>query len=138
VALEAVSSASKDHLATRHFLRKENPEPRKPTAARRMRRGRFAMMRVHDGSDAMPGSATKAKQRVSLRHHGRKMSLKEFEFVELEEGCIAELSRGYIVTRGTPNLPHGLQISEIRSHLGCYDCDRALSQPFRLENTLSW
>jgi len=47
------------------------------------------MMRVHDGSDAMPGSATKAKQRVGLRHHGRKMSLKEFEFVELEEGCIA-------------------------------------------------
>jgi hypothetical protein len=39
---------------------------------------------------------TKRKAKIGPDDHGRKMSLKDFEFVETEEGCHYELSRGYI------------------------------------------
>ncbi|HEY3787633.1 MAG TPA: hypothetical protein VGL71_02205, partial [Urbifossiella sp.] len=58
--------------------------------------------------------------KIGPRQHGRKMSLKAFEFAEVEEGFVAELARGYLVVSEIANLPHGLQIAFIRDHLGFY------------------
>jgi|ERR1051325_5134182 hypothetical protein len=49
---------------------------------------------------------TKAKTKIGRRDHGRKMSLKAFEFVETEEGWLYELARGYVVVSDVPNFPH--------------------------------
>lgn len=57
---------------------------------------------------------------IGPRHHGRKMSLKRFEFAKTEEGWLYELARGYIVVSEVANLPHGLQVASIRDHLGKY------------------
>lgn len=59
--------------------------------------------------------ATKAK--IGPRHHGRKMSLRAFEFAQAQEGCHCELARGYIVVSDVPNFPHMRQASYIRSQL---------------------
>jgi Uma2 family endonuclease len=61
-----------------------------------------------------------AKTKIGPRHHGRKMSLKAFEFAQVEEGYLYELARGYIVVSEVPNYPHARQIGFIRSHLGRY------------------
>ncbi len=51
------------------------------------------------------------------------MSLKAFEFARVEEGCTAELARGYLVVSEVANLPHGLRVEFIRSYLGKYQID---------------
>jgi hypothetical protein len=63
---------------------------------------------------------TNPKAKIGPHQHGRQMSLKAFEFVEVEEGYVAELSRGYLVVSEVANVPHALQISLIRDHLGRY------------------
>src|SRR5205085_9320359 len=65
-------------------------------------------------------SLLKTKMKIGPRHHGRKMSLRAFEFAPVEEGYIYELARGYIVVSEVANLPHGLCVSFIRSCLGQY------------------
>ncbi len=60
------------------------------------------------------------KKQIGPRHHGRKMSLKAFEFAKVKDGYIAELARGYLVVSEVANVSHGLQISFIRNHLGVY------------------
>lgn len=59
-----------------------------------------------------------AKTKLSPRHHGRKMALKNFELAPVEEGYIFELARGYIVVSEVANYPHGQQVMHIRDHLG--------------------
>jgi hypothetical protein len=49
---------------------------------------------------------TRTKTRIGPRHHGRKMSLRAFEFAPVEEGHLYELARGYIVVSEVPNSPH--------------------------------
>ncbi len=61
------------------------------------------------------------KKMIGPRHHGRKMSLKAFEFAKVDERCVAELSRGYLVVSEVANVGHGLQIACIRNHLGYND-----------------
>lgn len=62
-----------------------------------------------------------AKKMIGPRHHGRKMSLKAFEFAKVDERYVAELSRGYLVVSEVANVGHGLQIACIRNHLGYFD-----------------
>ena len=66
---------------------------------------------------------TKAKTKIGPRHHGRKMSLRNFEFAKTEEGWLYELARGYIVVSDVPNFPHMRQASFIRKHVDHYDVE---------------
>lgn len=69
----------------------------------------------------MIATKTNAKPKiVGPRQHGQRMSLKAFEFVRVEEGYIAELSRGYVVVSEVANTPHALRFSLLRSYLGVY------------------
>jgi Uma2 family endonuclease len=54
--------------------------------------------------------------KVGPQHHGRKMSLRNFEFAKTEEGWRVELARGYIVVSGVPNFAHMREASYIRQH----------------------
>jgi Uma2 family endonuclease len=63
---------------------------------------------------------SKAKSKIGPRQHGRKMSLKAFEFAEVEEGYLYELARGYVVVSEVPNFAHMRQVSLIRTRLGHY------------------
>lgn len=58
--------------------------------------------------------------RIGPRHHGRKMSLKAFEFAKTEEGYLYELSRGYVVVSEVANYFHAMQIVAITQHLWPY------------------
>src|SRR5437667_14073 len=62
----------------------------------------------------------KRKTKIGRQDHGRKMSLKAFEFAPVEDGYVYELARGYIVVSEVANLPHARQVALIRSHLGRY------------------
>ncbi len=62
-----------------------------------------------------------AKTMIGPRHHGRKMSLKAFEFAQVEDGSTAELARGYIVVSEVANYFHFMQIMAIKRALGAYD-----------------
>ena len=64
---------------------------------------------------------TKAKPKIGPQQHGRKMSLRAFEFAQVEEGCIAELARGYLVVSEVPNFPHARRTALIRKRLDQYD-----------------
>lgn len=66
-------------------------------------------------------TTAKTKQKIGPRHHGRKMSLKAFEFAPTEEGYLYELSRGYIVVSEVANYLHAMQIVVIMRHLWPYD-----------------
>lgn len=57
------------------------------------------------------------KTKIGPRHHGRKMSLKDFEFAKTEEGYVYELSRGYIVVSEVANYLHAAQIDVIMQYL---------------------
>lgn len=61
-----------------------------------------------------------AKTAIGPRHHGRKMTLKAFEFAPVEEGYTAELARGYLVVSEVPNYPHASMVPVIRDFLGRY------------------
>jgi Uma2 family endonuclease len=65
-------------------------------------------------------SLTTAKVKIGPRHHGRKMSLKAFEFAQVEDGCLSELARGYIVVSEVANFPHARRTAFIRTRLGHY------------------
>src|SRR5258708_2079853 len=58
--------------------------------------------------------------KIGPRHHGRKMSLKAFEFAQVEEGYLYELARGYIVVSEVPNYPHARRVASIRTRLEHY------------------
>ena len=60
------------------------------------------------------------KTKIGPRQHGRKMSLKAFEFAPVEEGYLVELARGYIIVSEVPNLPHARRTGFLRTHLGHY------------------
>lgn len=62
-----------------------------------------------------------AKTKIGPRDHGRKMSLKAFEFAEVEEGYVCELHRGYVVVSEVANYFHGMQIIAIRRPLWAYE-----------------
>jgi Uma2 family endonuclease len=76
-------------------------------------------MKATRGEDDML-TITKRKTKIGPDDHGRKMSLKDFEFVETEEGYLYELSRGYIAVSQVAKLYHALIIAVIRNHLGAY------------------
>jgi Uma2 family endonuclease len=63
---------------------------------------------------------TKRKGKLGPRDHGRKMSLKAFEFAKVEDGHLYELARGYVVVSEVANIPHALRVGFIRTHLGHY------------------
>jgi Uma2 family endonuclease len=71
---------------------------------------------------------TKTKVKIGPRHHGRKMSLRAFEFAETEEGHLYELARGYIVVSDVPNFAHMRQAAYIRNHAAHY----AIENPGRI------
>lgn len=64
-----------------------------------------------------------AKTTIGPRHHGRKMTLKQFEFARGEGGYLYELARGYVVVSEVPNYPHAAIVAFIRNHLGRYQLD---------------
>lgn len=59
-----------------------------------------------------------AKPKIGPLQHGRKMSLKAFEFANVEEGFTYELARGYVVVSEVPNYPHASMVGLLRNHLG--------------------
>src|SRR5438552_1320973 len=62
----------------------------------------------------------KRKSKIGPRHHGRKMSLKAFEFARVEEGWCCELARGYIIVAEVANFPHMRRVGLMRRHLDHY------------------
>ncbi|MCI0685216.1 MAG: Uma2 family endonuclease [Gemmataceae bacterium] len=62
-----------------------------------------------------------AKTKIGPQHHGRKMSLRAFEFAETEPGYVYELARGYIVVSEVANYLHAMQIVAIMRPLWRYD-----------------
>lgn len=67
--------------------------------------------------------ATKAKTKTKIgpHDHGRKMSLRAFEFAQVEEGYLYELARGYIVVSEVANYAHAMQITTINRSLFTFD-----------------
>ncbi len=61
------------------------------------------------------------KTKIGPHDHGRKMSLKAFEFAEVEEGYICELHRGFIVVSEVANYFHAMQVLAILRPLFAYD-----------------
>jgi Uma2 family endonuclease len=55
--------------------------------------------------------------KIGPQHQGHKMSLRAFEFAEVEEGYRYELARGYIVVSEVPNYYHGMQIDILQDYL---------------------
>ena len=62
----------------------------------------------------------KPKTKIGPYDHGRKMSLKAFEFAKVEDGFLAELARGYLVVSEVANWAHGAQIIAIKRPLEVY------------------
>jgi Uma2 family endonuclease len=65
-------------------------------------------------------TVAKRKTKIGPDDQGRRMSLKDFEFVETEEGYLYELSRGYITVSQVAKIYHALIIATLRDHLGAY------------------
>jgi Uma2 family endonuclease len=57
---------------------------------------------------------TKRRAKIGPDDHGRKMSLKDFEFVETQEGYHYELSRGYITVSEMELFIHTLVLAGVR------------------------
>lgn len=55
----------------------------------------------------------KSKTRLGPYDHGRKMSLKSFEFAQVEDGYLFELHRGYVIVSEVANYHHAMQIMAI-------------------------
>src|SRR5436189_6024300 len=66
--------------------------------------------------------ATKRKSRTKIgpNDHGRKLSLKAFEFVRTEDGYHYELSRGVITVSEVVNYYHACIVAFIRDALVVY------------------
>jgi Uma2 family endonuclease len=73
-----------------------------------------------NSSFIMIRTKTKTATKIGPQYHGRKMSLKAFEFAAVEDGHFYELARGYIVVSEVANFPHARQTAFIRTHLGHY------------------
>lgn len=76
---------------------------------------------------------TKRRTKIGPDDQGRKMSLKDFEFVKTEEGYHYELSRGYITVSEVANFYHALIVAFVRNHLVAYQ----LANPKRVFLILS-
>ena len=63
---------------------------------------------------------SKSKIKVGPNHHGRKLSLRAFEFVEVQEGYLCELARGFIVVSEVPRYFHAMQLEAIRDEFRDY------------------
>ena len=63
----------------------------------------------------------KTTTKLGPQHHGRKMSLKAFEFAQVEEGWLVELARGYLVVSEVANYLHAMQIIAITRLLWQYE-----------------
>jgi hypothetical protein len=61
------------------------------------------------------------KTKLGPNDHGRKMSLKAFEFAEVEESYHVELARGYLVVSEVANYFHFMQVMAIKRVLGPFD-----------------
>jgi Uma2 family endonuclease len=62
----------------------------------------------------------KAKTKIGPQHQGHKMSLRAFEFAEVEEGYLYELARGVIVVGEVANYYHLSQIDVLQEYLQTY------------------
>ena len=60
------------------------------------------------------------KSRIGPRHHGRKMSLKAFEFAKVVDGYIYELARGYVVVSNVADFSHMRRVGVTRTYLEHY------------------
>lgn len=63
----------------------------------------------------------RTKSKIGLHHHGQKMSLKAFEFAEVEDGWFVELARGYLVVSEVPSISHAMVVNAISRFLRQYD-----------------
>jgi Putative restriction endonuclease len=68
-----------------------------------------------------------AKTVIGPRHHGRRMSLKAFEFAHVQEGYLVELARGYLVVSDEITYSHSMQTACIRSHLSLHHVEHPKS-----------
>jgi Uma2 family endonuclease len=73
------------------------------------------------------------KIKIGPHDNGRRMSLADFEFAEVQEGYLYELGRGVIVVSDVPNPPHLAQVTAIRRQLLAYD----LANPGRIYTVAS-
>ncbi len=62
--------------------------------------------------------------KITPADHGRHLSLADFEFAEVQEGQIYELSRGVITVSEIPNPPHAAQVNEIKFQFFGYAATR--------------
>jgi Uma2 family endonuclease len=63
----------------------------------------------------------KRKTKIGPHDHGRKMSLRDFEFAHGEDGYTYELHRGYIIVSEVANYFHAMQIVVIMRVLWPFD-----------------
>lgn len=61
--------------------------------------------------------AIKPRRKVGFYDQGRKMSLKRFEFVEVEAGYRFELARGFVVVSEIPSYSHAMQMDVVQQYL---------------------
>lgn len=59
----------------------------------------------------------KTKHKIGPQDHGRRMSLRDFEFIQVQEGYLYELARGEIVVSEVPGFKHMRQVTAIRDPL---------------------
>ncbi len=59
--------------------------------------------------------------KISIKDQGRRMSLREFEPVHVQEGYLFELSRGIITVSDVPAYPHAWRVAFLRDQLGLYN-----------------
>jgi Uma2 family endonuclease len=64
---------------------------------------------------------SRSKIKLGPHDHGRKMSLKAFEFAEVEDGYTFELQRGYVVVSEVANYLHAAQVFVLLRALFGYD-----------------
>ena len=72
-------------------------------------------------------------KKLGPQDHGRRMSLKEFEPIEVQEGYLYELGRGVVVVSDVPKFRHRRQVSAIRKQFMAFD----LSNPNRIYEILA-
>src|SRR5437016_3145793 len=68
----------------------------------------------------MFATRSSTKTLIGPHHHGRKMTLKAFEFAQVEDGYLVELARGYIVVSEGVEYFHSMRTATICGHLGHY------------------
>ena len=69
---------------------------------------------------AAPAPPIPATKKIGPQDHGRRMSLAEFDRIEVVEGYWYELSRGVIQVSDVPSYPHAAQMSTLRDQLLIY------------------